>query len=112
MSKMESILVLTHADESGSALTRASLEAVAAARELAPKAFRFADHSASSRLTRPVPRLLSAQPRPASSPSPVKLSLRPATLPTPPHAKLSAAPRKPHSYSRRRVRVSRAWLQA
>src|SRR4051812_25902647 len=34
---MESILVLTHADESGSALTRASLEAVAAGAELAAK---------------------------------------------------------------------------
>jgi electron transfer flavoprotein alpha subunit len=32
---MESILVLTHADETGSALTKASLEAVTAARELA-----------------------------------------------------------------------------
>src|SRR5215469_2246753 len=32
---MESILVLTHADESGSALTRASLEAVTAGKELA-----------------------------------------------------------------------------
>jgi len=35
--KMESILILTHADESGAALTRASLEAVAAGRELAAK---------------------------------------------------------------------------
>jgi len=34
---METILVLTHADESGSALTRASLEAVTAGRELAAK---------------------------------------------------------------------------
>jgi electron transfer flavoprotein alpha subunit len=34
---MESILVLTHADESGCALTRASLEAVAASKELAAK---------------------------------------------------------------------------
>jgi electron transfer flavoprotein alpha subunit len=34
---MESILVLTHADESGSALTRASLEAVTAGKELAAK---------------------------------------------------------------------------
>jgi len=34
---MESILVLTHADETGSALTRASLESVAAGKELAPK---------------------------------------------------------------------------
>lgn len=34
---MESILVLTHADESGSALTRASLEAVTAARDLAAR---------------------------------------------------------------------------
>src|SRR3954464_727710 len=36
-SNMESILVLTHADESGSALTRASLETVAAARKLAAR---------------------------------------------------------------------------
>jgi electron transfer flavoprotein alpha subunit len=34
---MESILVLTHADESGSALTRASLEAVATGKELAAR---------------------------------------------------------------------------
>ena len=34
---MESILVLTHADESGAALTRASLEVVAAGRELAAR---------------------------------------------------------------------------
>ncbi len=33
--KMESILVLTHADETGSALSKASLEAVTAAKELA-----------------------------------------------------------------------------
>ena len=34
---MESILVLTHADECGSSLTRASLEAVSAGKELAAK---------------------------------------------------------------------------
>jgi len=34
---MESILVLTHADESGSALTRASMEAVTAGKELAAR---------------------------------------------------------------------------
>src|SRR5215469_10277413 len=34
---MESILILTHTDESGSALTRASLEAVAAGKDLAEK---------------------------------------------------------------------------
>jgi len=34
---MENLLVLTHADESGSALTRASLEAVTAGLELAAR---------------------------------------------------------------------------
>ena len=34
---MESILVLTHADESGSSLTKASLEAVTAGHELATR---------------------------------------------------------------------------
>jgi len=37
MSKMESILVLTHADESGAVLSRASLEAIAAGQDLAAK---------------------------------------------------------------------------
>ena len=41
---MESILVLTHADETGSALTKASLEAVTAGKELAPTPRRAANH--------------------------------------------------------------------
>ena len=40
----ESILVLTHADETGSALTKASLEAVTAGKELAAQTRRFAHH--------------------------------------------------------------------
>ena len=53
---MESILVLTHADESGSALSKGSLEAVTAGKELADAAGRGADRSASSRSMRPVRR--------------------------------------------------------
>jgi electron transfer flavoprotein alpha subunit len=66
---MESILVLTHADESGSALTRHSLEAVTAGKELAARlgaplmigiVAKHANHAASAVLNAG-PRLLAVQ---------------------------------------------------
>jgi len=58
---MENILVLTHADETGSALSKASLEAVTAGKELAAR-LSARSPSALSPLT--------PQPQPAHSPPP------------------------------------------
>ena len=106
---MEKILVLTHADETGSALTKASLEAVTAGLELAARltapltiGIRGAD-SASRNCGQCV-----LPPARACWPSPARPLRRRATPPTPRPAKLFAAPRRPPSCSLPAVRALRA----
>ena len=92
---MESILVLTHADETNTALTKASLEAITAGLDLAAR-LGAPSPSASSPQTQPT------SPRPSvrsTVQSPAKPSPSPATPPTPPPAKPSVAPRQPPSSS-------------
>jgi electron transfer flavoprotein alpha subunit len=102
---MESILVLTHADETGSALTKASLEAVTAGLELA------AQLGASLTIGIVAANAASAASSVACHRSPHAGRLRRSRSPSramppmPPPAKLFAAPRRPPSCSPRQCPI-------
>ena len=88
---METILVLTHADETGSALTKASLEAITAGQRTRSPPQRAARHR--HRLRRRNRHLADSSCRPRSAAGRLRRSPSPsrATQPTPPPAKPSAA---------------------